>query len=74
LDNNLTEHELDHVYIGQFNGAPQPNPEEVADWRYFPITEIAFLIDSHPDMFTEWFKIAFEHVLKSIENKYQWAS
>jgi isopentenyl-diphosphate delta-isomerase len=74
LDNNLIEHELDHVYIGQFNGAPQPNPEEVADWRYFSISEISNLMISQPQMFTEWFKIAFQQVIESIENKYQWAS
>ncbi|MEN9334052.1 MAG: hypothetical protein RLY35_1232 [Bacteroidota bacterium] len=74
LDNNLTEHELDHVYIGQFNGAPQPNPEEVADWRYFSIPEISSLMVTQPQMFTEWFKIAFQQVVQSIEKKYQWAS
>ena len=25
----LTEHEFDHVFIGQFDGSPAPNPEEV---------------------------------------------
>jgi isopentenyl-diphosphate delta-isomerase len=62
------------VYIGQFNGAPQPNPEEVADWRYFSIPEISSLMVTQPQMFTEWFKIAFQQVVQSIEKKYQWAS
>ena len=29
FDNGLTEHELDHVMIGKFNGVPEVNPEEV---------------------------------------------
>jgi isopentenyl-diphosphate delta-isomerase len=74
LDNDLTEHELDHVYIGEFNGAPKPNPEEVADWRFFSIQEIQNLIATRPEIFTEWFKIAFPQVIQRIEKKYQWAS
>ena len=29
FDNGLTEHEFDHVVIGNFNGIPQINNEEV---------------------------------------------
>ena len=32
FDNGLTEHELDHVMLGEFNGEPKINPEEVAAW------------------------------------------
>jgi isopentenyl-diphosphate delta-isomerase len=62
------------VYIGEFNGAPKPNPEEVADWRFFSIQEIQNLIAARPEIFTEWFKIAFPQVIQRIEKKYQWAS
>ena len=34
LDNGLTEHEFDHVFIGNFNGEVQPDPEEVEDYCY----------------------------------------
>jgi isopentenyl-diphosphate delta-isomerase len=74
LDNDLTEHELDHVFIGEFNGLPNPNEEEVADWRYFSIQEIYKLIETNPQIFTEWFKIAFPQVIKHTEKNYQWAS
>ena len=30
FDNGLTEHELDHIMIGNFNDTPNINPEEVA--------------------------------------------
>lgn len=74
LDNDLTEHELDHVFVGEFNGLPNPNPEEVEDWRFFSISEISDLMILQPEMFTEWFKIAFPKVLQHTEKKYQWAS
>ena len=34
FDNGLTEHELDHVYLGTFNDAPNPDPNEVMEWKY----------------------------------------
>ena len=74
LDNDLTEHELDHVFVGEFNGLPNPNPEEVEDWRFFSISEISDLMILQPEMFTEWFKIAFPQVIQRIEKKYLWAS
>ncbi len=40
LDNGLIEHELDHVYLGTFNGKPNPNPEEVSEWKYMSPEEI----------------------------------
>ncbi|MGC8851384.1 MAG: isopentenyl-diphosphate Delta-isomerase, partial [Candidatus Micrarchaeia archaeon] len=34
FENGLFEHELDHVYIGKFDGDPKPNPAEVMDWKW----------------------------------------
>ena len=33
FDNGLTEHELDHVMVGYFDGLPEINPEEVASFK-----------------------------------------
>ena len=37
LDNDLTEHELDHVLIARWNDDPNVNPDEVADVGQFPL-------------------------------------
>ena len=37
LENNLTEHELDHVLIAKYDGELQVNKEEVSDWKYFSL-------------------------------------
>lgn len=63
-DNGLTEHELDHVFIGRFDGEPEPNPEEADDWKWIGIGELQKDIKENPDEYTPWFKIAFERVLK----------
>lgn len=57
LDQDLVEHELDHVVIGRFDGAPELNPEEAADWKWASPQSIAAEIAANPEDFTEWFKI-----------------
>jgi isopentenyl-diphosphate delta-isomerase len=65
--NGLIEHELDHVYLGNFNDTPRPNPEEVMDWKYISADEIIKDVKLHPELYTEWFKLSYENViLKSI--------
>lgn len=65
LDNDLTEHELDHVLFGSFSGDPAPNPEEVCEWRYTSLQNIQEEIEKEPQKFTEWFKICFKEVVKT---------
>ena len=60
LNNNLIEHELDHVYIGHFEGEPQINPQEVSDWKYSNIQTIQNDIKANPDNYTKWFNLILE--------------
>ena len=55
----LTEHELDHVLIGTYEGVPKLNLEEADDWKWMSLAEITKDIDANPDLYTVWFKIAF---------------
>ena len=59
FDNGLTEYEFDHVFIGTYNGDIIPNADEVSDYCYKSVAEIKNSIQSHPQKYTEWFKIAF---------------
>lgn len=60
FDNGLTEHELDHVMIGTYNGDPRINEEEVADWKWMLPEDIKEDIALYPERYTEWFKIIFD--------------
>lgn len=65
LDNELTEHELDHVYVGHFDGTPDVNPEEVEDWKFVDIEDLRKAVKNHPEEYTAWFKLMMDHpVLK----------
>ena len=62
LNNGLTEYEYDHVFIGTYDGAIDPDEDEVKDFCFVSIDEIKTSIQSHPQKYTEWFKIAFPRV------------
>ncbi len=66
LDNNLTEHELDHVFFGQYEGIIDFNQEEVMDYKYVKLDDLLLDMEKNPDDYTVWFKICFDEVLKRI--------
>lgn len=66
LDNGLTEHELDHVFIGHYDNNPVLNNEEAMDWQYMAIDEIKENLKINPEHYTAWFKIVFDRVLEHI--------
>ena len=57
---NLWEHELDHVFIGNYEGDFQLNLEEVAEVRYISMENLDQEMKQNPEHFTEWFKIILE--------------
>lgn len=67
FDNGLTEHELDHIMVGYYNGVPTVNPEEVADWKWMPLEEVREDIKNQPEIYTAWFKIIFDKFYEHIK-------
>jgi isopentenyl-diphosphate delta-isomerase len=59
FDNGLTEHELDHVLLGRFDGAVALNTEEVEAVRWISMADLALEMAAHPEQFTAWFQIIF---------------
>jgi isopentenyl-diphosphate Delta-isomerase len=66
LDQGLTEHELDHVFIGEFEGEVRFNKEEVNAYTYTPVQDVLEGVAQNPDNYTEWFKICLNEVVKRI--------
>jgi len=54
---NLWEHELDHVFTGNFDGEFNLNKNEVSEVRYISMENLDKEITENPEHFTEWFKI-----------------
>jgi isopentenyl-diphosphate Delta-isomerase len=68
FDNGLTEHELDHVMIGYYDGNPKINKEEVENWKWMAIEDIKQDIEDNPTIFTVWFKIIFNQFYHYLED------
>lgn len=69
FDNGLTEHELDHVFIGSYDGEIFPNDEEVKDFSFMKIETIRESIMRHEQIYTSWFKIAFPKIEEYLNNE-----
>lgn len=59
--NDLTEYELDHVYVGQFNDEPVLNVNEVEGWKYDNPTLVKKDMIQNPEAYTYWFRLMLHH-------------
>jgi len=62
LDHGLTEHELDHVFIGRFDGAPRPDRDEVSEWRAADLAELLTDLDNNPARYSVWLPPALDGI------------
>lgn len=56
LDNELTEHELDHIFVGVTDKKPEINTNEVVDWKYMDYNNLTTDLKQSPENYTVWFK------------------
>ena len=69
LDNNLYEHELDHVFFGFSDTIPKINKKEVCAFDYKTLEFLKKDIIISPNNYTEWFKICLNEVYNKHNNK-----
>jgi isopentenyl-diphosphate Delta-isomerase len=58
LENRLVEHEYDHVYVGEFNGPPEPDVTEVEAWRWVGMKQLRRHLLERPADYSYWLKVA----------------
>jgi isopentenyl-diphosphate delta-isomerase len=63
----LTEHEFDHVLIGEFDGEPRPNRDEIAGWKWVDVKDLAEDAEANPERYTPWFRVALPGVLARVQ-------
>ena len=51
----LTEHEVDHVFVGTCGGAVRPDPAEVGEVRWASTAALDAEMAEAPERFTPWF-------------------
>ena len=70
FDNDLTENEHDHVFVGGVEGELKLNPEEVRAVRYVDAVDLKFWIASNANEFTPWFLMIMERLEQQKETLY----
>ena len=66
--NGLTEHEYDYVLTGTYDGIIKIDEREVSDYCFKNINDIEASLQTHPQKYTEWFKIALPQIKKFRDN------
>lgn len=69
FENGLHEHELDHVFFGQYDAAPDPDPTEVQEWRYASIAQLNDELTRTPDRFTAWLLACWPRIVALRESQ-----
>lgn len=54
---DLVENEMDYVFLGEYNGEPVINKEEVEDWKYISVADLLHDIKRYPGHYSHWFKL-----------------
>ena len=57
-----TEFEYDHLLVGFFDGEPNVDTQEVAEWRWVDLMSLLDELHRQPEIFTPWFKLALERL------------
>ncbi len=63
LDHGIREHEIDHVFMGVYDGEVKPNPEEAEDYKFVTADWILEDMKKNPGAYTYWFKLVVEKAL-----------
>ena len=63
-ENGMTEYELDHVFVGYYDGEYKPDLSEIEELKYVDIDFLLNDIKDNPDKYSTWFKSALYMVIK----------
>jgi isopentenyl-diphosphate Delta-isomerase len=59
VSNNYIEDEVVHVFGATYDGPAAPDPAEVSQWKWIPLTELTDDLARRPDRYTIWFRHYF---------------
>lgn len=63
FENNLFEHEYDHVLFGKYNNDPNINPEEASSFKWINLNDLKKDIKNNPADYTYWLKLSLNKVI-----------
>lgn len=69
FDNDMIEHEFDHLFVGYSEEEPVINPDEVAAWKWMSLEDINRDIRENPMRYTAWFKIIYDRFVQTLKER-----
>jgi isopentenyl-diphosphate delta-isomerase len=60
----LTEHELDYVFTGRYNGVVIPDSCEIQAYQWMSADTLYQSIEKKPEIFTVWFKLIMDRICR----------
>lgn len=60
--NGLIENEIDHVFFGEHDIDPEPDPNEASDWRWIDLDSLEQELRGVPQRYTFWLHNCFARV------------
>ena len=63
-ENGLIEHEFDHVFVGAFDGEPNPDPDEIADLRWVRPASLERELKTDAELYAPWFVKALPRLME----------
>ena len=69
FENGLSEHELDHVFLGNSDGPFRIDPTEVAAALWISLAELEAWMERRPQDFTFWFKHIYPRCAEFLHNR-----
>ena len=67
-DAKYGESEIDHVFLGFYDGKITPNPDEIEDWKLLDPEILKAEVESSPESYTPWFRRALPEVLRRLQD------
>jgi len=65
-----SENEICAVLAGRYNGVVNPNPGEIAEWKWIEIKSLKKEITKNPQHYTPWLKIGLKVFLKERKGRF----
>ncbi len=70
FDNGLIENEIDHVFIGEYDGFVSPEPTEVIEYKWINLADLQQELKHSPEKYTYWFRILWKKLKENLLNIY----
>lgn len=63
----LSEYEIDHVFLTDYHGGVNPDPDEIMELRWVSLEELQREMEQAPQTFSTWFLIAAPRVIEYVK-------